>query len=194
MNSIWAIGRNYKDHAKEMNAPVPTRPLVFLKSFASINQSSPLDLPREIPGEIHHELELAVLLGEDLKPSKVALALDLTARDLQAEAKKKGEPWTLAKSFRNACPMSPWINYQDENWFQSLQFQLTVNGNTRQQGQSKDMIFSLSELLKFLKTNVPLLPGDIILTGTPQGVGPLMPGDEVQATMGDYIRWSLAVR
>ncbi|MBX9769019.1 MAG: fumarylacetoacetate hydrolase family protein [Bdellovibrionales bacterium] len=184
VGSIWAVGRNYADHAAEMNAPVPTRPLVFLKSGGSIipakGPKGTVRLPK-LESEIHHELELALLLGEGLKVVGVSLALDLTARDIQAEAKKKGEPWTLAKSFIGACPVGPVQKFMGWRAFSKLEFRLTVNGQVRQHGKASQMIFNGPHLMKYLRSHFPVRPGDMILTGTPQGVGPLVKGDLVLA-------------
>ena len=100
--TLWCIGRNYRDHAKELNNPVPAKPLIFIKPEGAVTLSSKIQLPME-SGEIHYECELAVKLGAELKPSSLALALDLTARTVQDELKKKGEPWALAKGFIGSC-------------------------------------------------------------------------------------------
>lgn len=184
VGSIWGVGRNYADHAAEMNAPVPKRPLVFLKSAGTLipakGTKSQIRLPK-IESEIHHELELALLLGKGLKVIGYALALDLTARDIQAEAKKKGEPWTLAKSFIGACPVGPVQEFQGWSAFSQLEFRLTVDGHVRQHGKANQMIFNGPNLVKYLRSHFPVRPGDMILTGTPQGVGPLVKGDRVLA-------------
>ncbi len=185
--TLWCVGRNYADHAKEMKQQVTSEPLIFLKAGACLTQKQLLPLP-SFSQEIHHEIELAVHLGPDLKPSLIALALDLTARDIQAEAKKKGQPWTLAKSFHHACPISPWFTYQGDNWFANLEFSLKVNGELRQQGHISQMIFNLTSILNFLNTRFPIQPGDIILTGTPSGVGPIYGGDQCCAELLDF-KW-----
>ena len=154
------------------------KPLVFLKSSACLTNEKKIELPH-FSNEVHHEVELAVQLGDKLEPLRVALALDLTARDHQTQAKQKGLPWTLAKSFRHSCPISPWINYQSNEWFEQLEFSLEINSEIRQQGRAKDMIFSLPILIRYLNDYFPVNPGDIILTGTPAGVGPLNSGDQL---------------
>lgn len=185
--TLWCVGRNYADHAKEMKQSLPSEPLIFLKAGACLTQKQQVPLPT-FSQEIHHEIELAVHLGPDLKPSLIALALDLTARDSQAEAKKKGQPWTLAKSFRHSCPISPCFTYQGDKWFANLEFSLTVNGELRQKGRSDQMIFNLTSILTFLTSRFPVQPGDIVLTGTPSGVGPIHGGDQCCAEMMG-IKW-----
>ena len=175
--TLWCVGRNYSEHAKEMNQSLTAQPLIFLKAGACLNQDPIVPLPA-FSHMIHHEIELAVLLDDQLTPSHIALALDLTARDAQEDAKKGGLPWTLAKSFSHSCPVSPWFVYQGDKWFSDLEFSLRVNGELRQKGHTGQMIFSLPVLLTFLKSRFPLRPGDIILTGTPSGVGPLRSGDK----------------
>jgi len=185
--TLWCVGRNYADHAKEMQQTVPAEPLIFLKAGACLTQKKQVPLPA-FSQEIHHEIELAVKLGPDLKPSLIALALDLTARDAQAEAKKRGQPWTLAKSFYHSCPVSPWFTYQGDKWFALLEFSLHVNGELRQKGCSAKMIFNLPSILTFLRSRFPVQPGDIVLTGTPSGVGPLRIGDRSCAEMMGF-KW-----
>ena len=188
--SLWAVGRNYEDHAKEMQAEKPASPLIFLKASSCLSRSKKIILPN-FSQSIHHEIEVAIQLSENLQPLQIALALDLTARDIQSQAKQKGLPWALAKSFKGSCPMGPWIPYQNQEWFDSLNFELLVNGEKRQAGKTSDMIFSITEILKHLQAHFPLLPGDIVLTGTPAGVGPLRSGDQLLSRlMGkDYQSW-----
>lgn len=174
--NIWAVGRNYIDHAKEMNAPVPIEPLIFLKAGSCLSLESKIILPRWSK-DIHHELELAFLIDENLNFSRMALAIDLTARDKQTEAKKNGAPWTLSKSFSGSCPLSAWIPMQNMN---SLSFQLIKNGQTAQQAQAREMIFSPAILLDYVKSHFPVCKNDILLTGTPAGVSQLSSGDKLE--------------
>lgn len=191
-NCIWGIGKNYKDHAKEMGSAPPSKPIVFLKSYHCLNQTKNITLP-SFSNEIHHEIELAVMLGKENKPSQVALALDLTARDWQTTAKKQGLPWSLAKSFIGSCPISPWISFQNMDWFNHLDFTLRVNDQVVQTSDAKKMIFSLEEILTYLKKHFPVQEGDIILTGTPSGVGPIVSGDTLSATIKEELDYSWTV-
>jgi 2-keto-4-pentenoate hydratase/2-oxohepta-3-ene-1,7-dioic acid hydratase in catechol pathway len=180
--NIWAVGRNYADHAKEMNAPVPKTPMFFLKSGGCLNSGTKIELPKW-SNNIHHEIEIALFVDDKLNFSHITLALDLTARDAQETAKKAGQPWTLAKSFTGACPVGNWISLLDVGPFEQLRFDLKKNKTVVQAGKSSDMIFKPSQLLEFVKNHYPLSPNDIILTGTPEGVGPLASGDLLQAEL-----------
>lgn len=180
--NIWAVGRNYQAHAKEMNAPVPKSPLFFLKSGGCLNSGSKIELPKW-SNDIHHEIEIAFRVDDKLSFSHVTLALDLTARDHQETAKKAGQPWTLAKSFTGACPIGNWISILDITDVNALKFDLKKNNAIAQAGSASDMVFNPSQLLEFVKNHFPLAPNDIILTGTPEGVGPLRSGDLLQAQL-----------
>ncbi len=190
MATLWCVGRNYKDHAQEMQAELPKSPLIFMKAEGCLSPGNKLMIP-SFTEDLHHELELAVKLDQNLKPQEVALALDLTARDRQSEAKKGGLPWALAKSFINSCPISQWITYEGDAWFQQLNFSLAINAELKQQGQSQQMIFSLPEIIEHLKKFFPIQGGDIILTGTPSGVGPIKEGDEIKCELVDQFSWTL---
>lgn len=184
IRNIWAVGRNYRDHAKEMGAAVPTKPMIFLKagSTATVSRDVPLFTGSK---DIHHEVEIALRFGSTpdangkLLFDGAAVALDLTARDLQAEAKKGGLPWTLAKSFRHSCPISAMVAIS--NQVPHFKFELEVNGEKRQKGDTNDMIFDFETLRLYVQENFPVEPGDLLLTGTPEGVAALKAGDKVAA-------------
>lgn len=190
------VGRNYADHARELNNPVPAEPILFIKpASAVVPFADTLTIPSAW-GECHHELELAVLIGAPLQAADVAavpaaivgygLALDLTLRGLQSELKAKGHPWERAKSFDGACPVSTaFIAAAALPDPQSLALALTVNGQLRQQGCTDAMLFPVLELIAHMSQSFTLEPGDIILTGTPAGVGPLAAGDQLEATLSD---------
>ncbi|MFZ3231565.1 MAG: fumarylacetoacetate hydrolase family protein [Pseudobdellovibrio sp.] len=180
--NIWAVGRNYKAHAKEMNAPIPKSPLFFLKSGGCLNSEPMIQLP-PWSNDIHHEIELAFKVDKNLNFSAVTLALDLTARDHQESAKKLGQPWTLAKSFKNACPIGAWIPIAEFKNLDLIKFDLSINNSIAQQGLAEDMVFKPAALLEFVKKHFNLLPNDIILTGTPEGVGPIHSGDILDAKL-----------
>lgn len=180
--NIWCVGRNYALHAKEMNAPVTTTPMIFLKSGSCLNPTSVIELPNW-SSEIHYETELALLIDENLSFSHASLGLDLTARDAQEKAKKSGQPWTLAKSFKGSCPIGSWISILDTGGTQTLEFTLEKNAARVQLGAVAEMIFNPEQLLEFIKLHFPIRPNDIVLTGTPAGVGPLAAGDILQAEL-----------
>ena len=190
VRNIWAVGRNYLEHAKEMNAEIPKTPLFFLKAGSCIETSSQIQLPHW-SNDVHHELELALWLDSELKASHISLALDLTARDAQSLAKAKGLPWTQAKSFKAACPLGPWVPLEDLS-LPTLHFSLEKNGKIVQQGQYADMIFKPERLIEHVKNFYPVCPHDVILTGTPEGVGPLKSGDTLRALLQSENREILA--
>jgi acylpyruvate hydrolase len=180
--NIWAVGRNYKAHAIEMNAELPTEPFFFLKSGSCLETNSKIILP-SWSNDVHHEVEIALRIDENLNFSHLSLALDLTARDAQNRAKSKGLPWTLAKSFKGACPIGPWLSLQDISSLDSLSLELVKNKQLVQKGQASDMIFKSGELLNYVKKHFPVQAGDIILTGTPEGVASLKSGDLLWARL-----------
>jgi acylpyruvate hydrolase len=193
---IVAIGRNFKDHAKELNNPVPSKPILFLKPPSSLlyaGKRQPIVLAQNI-GAVHHEVELAVVMGVDTRhDTKVddimshvagyALAIDLTARDIQQAAKEKGLPWTEAKGYDTFCPISELLSRAVIPDPADVELRLHINGEERQRGNTKDMIFSVPELIGHVSQIMALEAGDIILTGTPAGVGPVNVGDHVVASI-----------
>ncbi len=182
--NIWAVGRNYSAHAKEMSAEIPAEPIIFLKSGNCLNSNSVIHLP-QWSNSIHYELEIAFRIDENLSFSHLTLALDLTARDAQTEAKNKGEPWTLAKSFSGACPVGSWVSIKDIGQIDTLNFSLKKNNQLVQRGKACDMLFKPPTLLNYIKDHFPVTNHDILLTGTPEGVGPLQSGDLLQAELRD---------
>lgn len=188
IQNIWAVGRNYSDHAKEMGQPIPAEPMIFLKSGGCLVQGD-FKLPT-FSNEIHHELELAVQFDDQLNVSAATLALDLTARDLQAKLKSQGHPWTLAKSFRNACPVGTFFKVNSLKELENLTFSLKVNGEVRQSASTRDMIFKIADLAKYIVERFPVQPGDLLLTGTPAGVGPIKTGDKLEAEIPQKLRVS----
>ncbi|MES3037231.1 MAG: fumarylacetoacetate hydrolase family protein [Bdellovibrionota bacterium] len=183
IRNIWAVGRNYADHAVEMKASLPQSPLIFLKAGSCVTEDTSITLP-SWSTEIHHEIELALKLNDQLEFSHWGLALDLTERKIQSEAKKSGVPWTLAKSFTGACPLSPLHPFTDFAELENLEIELMVNGESRQRSALNQMIFKPRVLLEFIKTHFPVQPGDLILTGTPAGVAAVKPGDHLEASLG----------
>lgn len=194
---VVCVGRNYADHIKELNNPIPEEPLLFIKPSTSLCRfSEPLSIPNG-QGECHNELELAVLIGSELKSADAdsasnaiwgyALGLDLTLRDKQTSLKNQGLPWERAKAFDYSCPVSGFVRKASIEDAQNIDFSLTINGQRRQQGNSELMLLSISNLLVEASQVFTLLPGDIVMTGTPKGVGPLYSGDKIEANMQDKI-------
>ncbi|MBC7420307.1 MAG: fumarylacetoacetate hydrolase family protein [Bdellovibrio sp.] len=191
IRNVWAVGRNYADHAAEMKVEVPKSPMIFLKAGTSVETGSKIKLPTWSK-DVHHELEIAYWIDDKLEFTYLTLALDLTARDAQAEAKAKGQPWTMAKSFTGSCPLGSWISLQDAGPLDELTFELKKNQQVVQIGSAKEMIFKPEILLQFIKKHFPVSGSDILLTGTPAGVGPLQSGDLLQATLQSGNRKLLA--
>ncbi|AJC71602.1 acylpyruvase [Thermococcus guaymasensis DSM 11113] len=190
-SKIVALAKNYAEHAKEMESDVPERPVFFLKPpSALIGPGEPIILPR-MSRRVDHEVELAVIIGKRARrvPAEKAMdyvmgytiLLDITARDLQAEAKKKGLPWTVAKGFDTFAPVGPRIVDRRELKIDDLEIGLKVNGEVRQLGRTSEMVFKVPELIEYISSTMTLEPGDIIATGTPAGVGPLRHGDKIEA-------------
>ena len=196
---IFCIGRNYAEHAKEMGSALPPEPVVFMKPATSlVGEGAKLMLPRE-RGSVHHEMELVLALGRearDLTPAAasgilagVALGLDLTLRDEQARLKQAGAPWELAKAFDGSAVVGRFAAAPLKFDPQALDMLCTVNGQVRQTGNTRDMLFPIPAILAFLSSRWRLLPGDLVFTGTPAGVGPLRPGDRVEissAALGSF--------
>ena len=187
---IFCIGRNYAEHAKEMGNALPPEPVVFMKPATSlVLEGTPLVLPRG-RGAVHHEMELVLAVGREGRDiaagdalgfvSGVTLGLDLTLREVQARLKQVGAPWELAKSFDGSAALGrlhPLTGAFDP---QALDLRCTVNGTLRQEGNTRDMLFTIPAILAFLSRHWRLLPGDLVYTGTPAGVGPLLPGDRIE--------------
>ena len=188
MGKVVCVGRNYAEHARELNNPVPTEPLLFIKPATSVVPMTP---PIELVqgrGPVHYETEIALLIGAPLSGMVseeeaeaaiigVGLALDLTLRELQDQLKSKSHPWERAKCFDGACPLSPFVPKAEAGDLHTLALQLDINGERRQSGTAAEMITPIVALLRHIATQFTLLPGDVVITGTPAGVGVLNPGD-----------------
>lgn len=196
VGKVVCIGRNYLEHIRELNNAVPETPILFMKPATSL---AGLDEPIRLPagrGECHHEVELAVLVGRELRNANpessrqavvgYGVALDLTLRDLQNELKKKGHPWETAKAFDGSCPLSPFLKPEALPDPQATDLALRVNGELRQQGNTRQMMVGILELMAYISTHFSLQPGDVVLTGTPAGVGPLQAGDELLLSLAGH--------
>lgn len=186
VGNVWAVGRNYVAHAEELNNPVPSAPIIFLKAGSCVTSGHKISWSTEAQ-DVHHEIELGFRFDQDLQISSMLLALDLTERTQQTKLKEASYPWTLAKSFVGACPVSQDIPIQSGLWsqpeFLNAEIQLTVNGTVRQQSPLSKMIFPPQMLAEWVKKRFPVLPGDLLLTGTPKGVGPLKSGDTLNGQL-----------
>lgn len=198
------VGRNYAAHAKELNNSVPSQPILFHKPANAICALSPSFAIPTGQGEVHHELEIAVLISAKLSQASehecraaiagIGLALDLTLRDVQTELKANGQPWEMAKAFDNACPITDFISIDQAYDLTNIAIELERNGVLQQQGNSKDMLFPIVPLIAYISQYFTLNPGDIVLTGTPAGVGPLTIGDHVQLKLGEQLVASALVK
>ena len=190
-SKIICLGRNYAEHAKELGHEIPKEPVIFLKPpSALIGPEETIILPRKSQ-RVDHEVELAVIIGKKGKniPRTKAMdhvlgytiLMDLTARDIQWEAKEKGLPWTVAKGFDTFAPIGPRVVDKRELDINDLEIGLKVNGEVRQLSKTSKMIFKIDEIIEYVSSIMTLEKGDIIATGTPEGVGPLRHGDFVEA-------------
>jgi len=184
---IFCIGRNYIDHAKELNNPVPSQPLIFMKPpTAMLRDGKPFYLPG-FSNDIHYEAELVVKIAKNGKNiasqyassyyNELTVGIDFTARDIQKKLKEKGHPWEIAKGFDFSAAIGQWREYTEKMKNSNIIFSLEKNGKIVQNGNSKDMIFSIDDIIVYLSKYFKLQIGDLIFTGTPAGVGKVEVGD-----------------
>jgi 2-keto-4-pentenoate hydratase/2-oxohepta-3-ene-1,7-dioic acid hydratase in catechol pathway len=195
VGKIICIGQNYAEHAKEMKFDVPSSPVFFLKPpSAIIHQGEQIIMP-DISKDVHHEVELTVLIGEGGKniPRESALqhvagygiGLDMTMRDVQMEAKKKGLPWTLAKGFDTSAPLSEFVPVAVMSNPETLCIQLKINGSIRQFSATDKLVFPVEVLISYISQYITFERGDVIYTGTPEGVSRVGHGDALEAVLMD---------
>ena len=188
---IFCVGRNYTDHAKELNNEVPDEPVIFMKPKSALLQPhTPFYYP-EFTNELHYECELVLRISKNGKyiqekfASKyydaVSVGIDFTARDIQKELKEKGLPWEKAKAWDNSAVVGKWIPLANIKNKKDINFGLTKNKETVQQGNSKDMIFDFDYIISYISNFFSVNIGDLVYTGTPKGVGGIVVGDEVEA-------------
>jgi len=187
---IFCIGRNYVDHAKELNNPVPAEPLIFMKPpTALVVNNKPFFYP-DFTRDLHYEGEIVLRIcknGRSVQPEfahryydAVAFGIDFTARDLQDKLKQKGHPWEIAKGFDHSAPLSQWVPLEQLSNPGNISFQLKKNGSVVQDGHTLDLIFSFDTLIVHISRYFTLQRGDMIFTGTPAGVGPVQTGDVLE--------------
>jgi len=188
---IIAIGRNYAAHAQELNNPIPSSPVIFLKpDTALLKDNRPFYIP-DFSSDIHYELEVVLKICKEGKHiqekfasnyyDEVALGIDFTARDIQSVHKEKGLPWELAKAFDNSAAVSSFVPKSSVTNMYELPFELKINQETRQNGNTKNMLYSFEKIIAFVSQYITLKKGDMIFTGTPEGVGQVHPGDKLEA-------------
>ena len=188
---IICIGRNYVEHAKEMNAPLPSTPVFFMKPETALLRTRDFFYPK-FTSNLHYECEIVLKIdkvGKNIDEkfshnyySSCTLGIDFTARDVQQNCKEKGLPWEIAKSFDQSAPLSKiWIPLKNSN--QEIKFELEKNGNTVQNGSSLNMIFSFDQIITYVSKFITLKKGDLIFTGTPAGVGQVEIGDNLKCLL-----------
>lgn len=193
VGKIVCVGRNYAEHAKEMKSDIPESPVIFLKPPTAIIANGGRVLIPAISKDVHHEVEMTVLIGEGGKniPRDRALkhvagygiGLDMTLRDVQAEAKRKSLPWTLSKGFDTSAPLSEFVPASSVGDPHNLNVALSVNGSIRQQSNTRHFIFKVDHLIAFISQVISLERGDVLYTGTPEGVAQVISGDKLEARL-----------
>lgn len=193
IGKIVCVGRNYAAHAKELGGEVPKFPIIFLKPASNVIYSGESVVHPNYSNNLHHEVELVLYIGEDVKNANAEQAenaihgftvgLDMTLRDLQFQFKDKGDPWTLAKCFDTAAVLTEVVLKKDYQLRGDEKISLSVNGTVKQNSSIKNMIFSPAEIVKFVSSRMTLEKGDLIFTGTPEGVSRVVAGDKIEAEL-----------
>lgn len=201
---IIAIGRNYSDHAKELNNPVPQTPVIFMKPDTALLKDNKDFYYPEFSQDVHYEVELVFRIcneGKHVTPKfahkyydAIGLGIDFTARDVQAKLKEKGLPWELAKAFDHSAVISPLFPKEDFTDLKNINFSLLKNGETIQQGNSRDMLFDIDSLIVYISKYITLRKGDLIYTGTPVGVGPIAVGDKFDGFIEDQAVFTCSIK
>jgi 5-carboxymethyl-2-hydroxymuconate isomerase len=208
VTKILCVGANYSDHIAEMNpgkpVELPKEPVIFMKPPSAIIHDGESILYPDVPSEMHHEVELIVVIGKEgknIQPAKAeeyilgyGVGLDMTLRDIQAEAKKKGRPWTIAKGFDTSAAISEIILRGDIDQVGDQPLKLSINGVLRQEGRTSGMVFKVGDIIAYLSKFFTLCRGDVIYTGTPKGVGPVQVGDQLRAELGDFAEVNVSVK
>lgn len=201
---IIAIGRNYIDHAKELNNPVPESPVIFMKPDTAILKDNKDFYFPEFSSDIHYECEVVFRICNEGKHvsakfahkyyDAVGLGIDFTARDIQSKHKEKGLPWELAKAFDNSAVISNLILKEEFENLSDINFSLQKNGSAVQVGNTKDMIFDIDSLIVYISKFITLRKGDLIYTGTPAGVGPIAIGDKLEGYIDDKLMFTTQIK
>jgi 5-carboxymethyl-2-hydroxymuconate isomerase len=196
IGKIICIGRNYAKHAAELGNEIPDKPVLFLKPAAVVIQSGEQVIHPSYSNELHHEVELVLLIGQSAKDVTLedaenvlvayGVGLDMTLRDVQKELRKAGDPWTLAKVFDTSAVISDLVSKKDYRLTLNEKINLTVNGEIRQDDNLSNMIFKPTELVQYISTVMTLEKGDLIFTGTPSGVSKVNRGDKIEARIGKF--------
>lgn len=201
---IIAIGRNYQEHAKELNNPVPSKPVVFLKPDTALLKEGKAFFHPAFSNDIHYEVELIIKIGKEgkhIQPKfaknyieSIGLGIDFTARDLQQECKEKGLPWEIAKAFDHSAPIGEFIPFNEINDLNNISFSLNKNNTRVQTGNSSEMIFNFETIITYVSQIFTLKKGDLIFTGTPAGVGKINIGDLFEGYINDRKMLSVPIK
>jgi 2-keto-4-pentenoate hydratase/2-oxohepta-3-ene-1,7-dioic acid hydratase in catechol pathway len=199
---IICIGRNYAGHAKEMKSELPSEPVFFMKPETALLREKDFYYP-DFTKDLHHEVEIVLRISKNGKHireefaynyyNEIGVGIDFTARDLQQKCKEKGLPWEKAKAFDHAAPIGTFLP-KERFQVNDISFSLKVNGQTRQSGNTKDLIFSNEKVIAYVSQFVTLKTGDLIFTGTPEGVGAVQKGDVLEAYIGDQKMLQLNIK
>jgi 5-carboxymethyl-2-hydroxymuconate isomerase len=197
VGKIVCVGRNYAEHAKELGNEIPEKPVVFLKPVSSMIYSGEKIIHPDFSTDMHHEVELVLLIGDKIKDGSLinaekviagyGVGLDMTLRDIQNELKKKSHPWTIAKGFDTSAVVSEFILKSEKQFNLEEEISLTVNGELKQKDKLSKMIFTPEEIVQYISSLMTLEKGDLIFTGTPAGVSKVNRGDKLYAKIGDIV-------
>jgi acylpyruvate hydrolase len=200
---IICIGRNFANHAKEMNAELPSEPMFFMKPDTALLRDTNLYYP-DFTRDLHHEVEVVIKISKNGKHiakehaknyySHIGLGIDFTARDIQRECKEKSHPWEKAKAFDNSAALSTHFIPKEELELNNIKFHLKINDEIVQEGTTADMIFDMDTLISTVSHYITLKKGDLIYTGTPEGVGPVHRGDKIEGYMSDNKMFILKIK
>jgi 2-keto-4-pentenoate hydratase/2-oxohepta-3-ene-1,7-dioic acid hydratase in catechol pathway len=201
---IFCVGRNYAEHAKELNNEIPDEPVIFLKPKSALIQPHAHFYYPEFSNELHYEAELVLRVSKNGKYipehgasryyNAITVGIDFTARDVQTELKKKGLPWEKAKAWDNSAIVGDWVALTPQMVKNPIQFSLQLNGETVQHGEHTEMIFSFEKIIANISQYFSLNIGDLIFTGTPPGVGECVVGDELSGYLGKTKTFSITVK
>jgi 2-keto-4-pentenoate hydratase/2-oxohepta-3-ene-1,7-dioic acid hydratase in catechol pathway len=204
VGKILCLGRNYPEHIKEMKAETASTPVVFIKPSTALVESGGWVVIPPISNDVHHEVELVVVIGRDGRNINAenamehvagyAVGLDMTLRDVQADAKKRGLPWSVAKGFDTSAPLSAAVRPAAVSDPHALSIELRVNGTVRQSSNTQHMILRIPGIIAYCSTVFSLEAGDLIFTGTPEGVGRVVPGDRIHANIASVGSLTVGVR
>jgi 2-keto-4-pentenoate hydratase/2-oxohepta-3-ene-1,7-dioic acid hydratase in catechol pathway len=193
VGKIVCVGRNYSEHAKELGNEVPDKPVLFLKPSSAIIYSGDNIIHPDFSNEMHHEVELVLLMGKDVNKANLkeaenaiigyGVGLDMTLRDIQNELKKKGHPWTIAKCFDTSAVISDFTLKENFKLTLNEEISLSVNNIVKQKEQLNKMIFNPAQLIEYISSLVSLEVGDLVFTGTPKGVSKVNRGDKLEANL-----------